>query len=661
MDSRNTKTDLRTARPRFAGFPDLRSNTTFTPLQFFTIALPYSSRGCLRIVGYMIRKILGWVDANGNPTLEQLKFTYRELVEKSGVSHESIADAIAEAIERKFIRCLVQPARSSAGTQATNGVYELCWDKDSDYTNNPHEFRGFFYPEAMVDNDGDRPKAKAARKNIPNAFFEEVIPNEKLSVIRVVGCLLFYSITWGPAGERKQPVRKSITDLSNLTKISRQHVHKAVIEAIESGYLERTTEGTFNSQNRNESQAAEYGVRWTSADPKSGTHQVHEVHLVVTQKEAASGHVQTSEQANSGPSTEGPVRKGVRRKSTVLDDLSEKVYEGTGGPVRKGVRDHSEKVYEDLSEKVPSISIKTGSVKTTTAADTPALPVENVVAAAAVSLAAQQLTKVGFDGAAALQLAERYSNEDIRKQIAWIEKRKPSNNRLGMLRRAIEQNWPEPKFETRDLATLFPLGVPFVQAYYAAYHGTKGPTQTEPLEADAAAAEVFVKGLTSLGNSMATELLGARFGRLVRNEHERSPGSKPFLRTALAMYGAKLSSTVQADIRESTREAAKSARKAQDVSNEDGWLSYLRLEEKRLQEENGDSYEEFLGAWNRDLDEQVRVLKLSSTTLGKLKNEGSRLRAFAEHFAKHSAFPVLDIESWRKNGANGRFESGRKV
>ena len=50
------------------------------------------------------------------------------------------------------------------------------------------------------------PRPKAACKNIPNAFFDVLLPREPLSVIRVVGARLFSSIQWGSGGERKVPV-----------------------------------------------------------------------------------------------------------------------------------------------------------------------------------------------------------------------------------------------------------------------------------------------------------------------------------------------------------------------------------------------------------------------------------------------------------------------
>ena len=59
----------------FSGFKPPTSNTTYTPNQFFDVVLPNFSRGVVRIVAYLIRKTLGWCDANGNPQEEQIQFS----------------------------------------------------------------------------------------------------------------------------------------------------------------------------------------------------------------------------------------------------------------------------------------------------------------------------------------------------------------------------------------------------------------------------------------------------------------------------------------------------------------------------------------------------------------------------------------------------------
>src|SRR2546421_5359202 len=88
----------------FAGFALPTTNTTYTPNQFFDVCLPHSSRGVVRLVAFMLRKTLGWCDANGLPQAEQHTVSYADL-ERAGISREMIRQALTEAIEGHFIRC----------------------------------------------------------------------------------------------------------------------------------------------------------------------------------------------------------------------------------------------------------------------------------------------------------------------------------------------------------------------------------------------------------------------------------------------------------------------------------------------------------------------------------------------------------------------------
>ncbi len=44
----------------------------------------------------------------------------------------------------------------------------------------------------------------------------------------------------------------------------------------------------------------------------------------------------------------------------------------------------------------------------------------------------------------ARELSEKRGIEEIQNQINWIDQRNPKQSRLGMLRKAIEENWSEP-------------------------------------------------------------------------------------------------------------------------------------------------------------------------------------------------------------------------
>jgi hypothetical protein len=454
--------------PAFPGFPDFRANVTFTPIQFFTAVLPHCSRGTVRIVGYAIRKVLGWVDEHGNPTREQLQFTYRELIEKAGVSREAIADALRKAMERRFLCCLQVPQPDTLGRSGQSGIYELCWDKEGPYTDDPVRFRGFCYPEAAIIEEFDGTatvrRPKAARKNIPNAFFDHLLPRERLSVIRVVGALLFYSIQWGSGGERKVTVSRSITELSRLTRLSRQHVHEAVLEACQRGYIEQVDPGCFDPAAGRASRAATYGIHWAPSVPAG------RVLRTVAEVE--------------------PVTNGEREvdRSKMVD----------GAPVGKGERDQSNKMNGERSDMMNGISIKTElKTKQTTTATEPVAPALPSAAqfAAAVESPFDLLIKTGFDERTAQRLAQKRPMEVIQRQIEWLHLRAPTRNRLGLLRRAIEQDWskPEGAFDADEVASpVLQQAKLFASHYYAGYHDYAGEASTEPFLKDIELAAKFV-------------------------------------------------------------------------------------------------------------------------------------------------------------------------
>jgi hypothetical protein len=141
---------------RFAGFPDFRSNVTFVPIQFFTVVIPNVKGATIRLVAYMLRKVLGWVDAQGNPTRGQLHFSYAELAGHAGLSRGVVVDAITQALEYHLIRRLPDPVGQPAGRVVEGAAYALCWDTTAEQlTHDLDRFRGFYYPEATVEEEKD--------------------------------------------------------------------------------------------------------------------------------------------------------------------------------------------------------------------------------------------------------------------------------------------------------------------------------------------------------------------------------------------------------------------------------------------------------------------------------------------------------------------------
>ena len=82
----------------------------------------------------MIRRILGWCDARGHPREQALSVPHRELAREANISRRALPAAIAEAVERRYIRCLRPGEAKAKGRPGQSGVYELRWDGDRPYT-----------------------------------------------------------------------------------------------------------------------------------------------------------------------------------------------------------------------------------------------------------------------------------------------------------------------------------------------------------------------------------------------------------------------------------------------------------------------------------------------------------------------------------------------
>ena len=591
---------------RFAGFPDFRSNVTFVPIQFFTVVIPHNSRGTVRIVGYVLRKVLGWVDEDGSPKQEQLRFTHAELVKAAGVSRNLVGKALEEAVACHCLRCVRPAHRHLAGQRARSGIYELCWDVSEEHCiHDPKAFRGFCYPAAVVEEEREGThtvrRPKSSRKNIPNAFFDVLLPRERLSVIRVVGALLFYSIQWGPAGERKTPVSRSITELSRLTGFSRHHVHAAVMEARQRGYIEQVDAGCFDLAAGQESRPATYGIRWAAAEPP------------------------------------------------VLDSVnSERPNKLNGTTARKGERERPYKVNGEQPKMVNGINIK--EEHKTLEATATTLAVATAVAPAAAAVAElsgfELLVQAGFKEQTARQLSRRYSYEVIQQQIAWLPRRHADRNRMGLLLRAIEENWAKP--EGAEESAGDKLGSLFASHYYAGYHGYTGEAITEVFPKDVKLASKFVERLiTQEGNEAAVPEWGRRFGRFMRAKHRDCAHAKPNLCLALVPFGFAFLSQLKQESATRRQETLGKPKEAHESAFMPAYTDYLRQAETDLQRANPAAY----AAFTKERLEARHSLSSSSFVtsaawLERFDREESRLFGFAEFFARHPQHRVLGFWDW---------------
>lgn len=274
----------------FEGFKAPTSNTTYTPNQFFDVVIPHFSRGVVRIVAYLLRKTLGWCDANGNPQEEQIKVTYSELERKAGVSRDMIRASLDDALAGHLLECVTEGRAKHAHDAGQSARYQLRWSA-MPYTTRLEHFDGFFEGEGN-------------RTDIPNEFFDVLIPREPLSVIKVVGAIIRHSIGFqAKHGRRRQQVALSYQQIENYARFgSRSDLAKALRIAMEKNYIVRLESGVF-SHEATERRRAVYALRW--CDFPNGQKNEPAVHQ---------SEIQTSISPISEPAHQSEFRTNIKTK-----------------------------------------------------------------------------------------------------------------------------------------------------------------------------------------------------------------------------------------------------------------------------------------------------------------------------------------------------------
>jgi hypothetical protein len=241
----------------FEGFELPKSNYVFCPNQFFDVCLKSKSRGMVRIVAYIIRQTLGWLDENGQPVNETVKVSYRDLIEKAGVSRGAIGKALQQAVACGFLERSVGGQANAKGQASQTAEYTLRWDTSSHYTQTFANFNGFYAGEGN-------------RTPIPNSFFDVVVPRESLAVVKVVGAVIRYTVGFETRyGGRRMTYPMSCSFIQRYTLLSnRRNLIAALKHAVDYGYIVKVKEGTF-SHRTSEQEATTYGIRWLAEQQKA--------------------------------------------------------------------------------------------------------------------------------------------------------------------------------------------------------------------------------------------------------------------------------------------------------------------------------------------------------------------------------------------------------
>jgi hypothetical protein len=217
-----------------------------------------------------------------------------------------------------------------------------------------------------------------------------------------------------------------------------------------------------------------------------------------------------------------------------------------------------------------------------------------------------------------------------------------------MLRKAIQENWPEPisKVQTSELLPNSPT-VLFVKYAYAVIGGNEGEPTVEPSFADLAAGEPYVaRLLESWPHPDLAPQWGQAFGRLCRSYFEtRGRPSIISLAALIRTYGDEYAGRHEQARRNRVHTAIESLRTRREEEMKPRWFEYLHTCEEEITETRPDEYAAFEQHRAEDRRRYFEVMPEGSIQRAALEahdSDRSRLQAFREWFNAD----VLDFWVW---------------
>lgn len=534
------------AKP-FRGFKLPTSSTTYTPNQFFDVVLPNASRGCLRLVAFLIRKTLGWSDEHGNPVNEQTHVSYRELIDDAGISRGAIKDAIDEAIEKRYVECLRFGQPHRAGEEGYSALYSLHWDFREEYITSSQDFDGFYAGNGNL-------------THIPNDFFDFTIPNEPLAIVRVVGVIIRHTIGFQTRyGFRRQHVEMSFSEIMRRTGIaSSSTVSNALKVAVERNYIRKVAEGIFDPSAGTMSKATTFAVCWDENPDFEPVKQ-------------NGSKIEAGEQFKNRSGVLETVQKSKRPIGSEI--------EAANGPFSEAVT---------VQKSKPEAFKNRSDIETTNLNDIPKQQqTGNAVVAGRGSLAllVGRLLSEGIDPKKAAQIVEDFPSERIERQLDCLHLRKVKSSKTGFLIRAIEQDIPAPSGpKSVDSSS---------QVLAAHFYAELGGNEGEPISVVSTADEEASTSLLSRFPAAAAvnaANLGREFARYVVKHSSNSKFPIRTLPLAIRSHGNEFLTSRRSRLETEQRERLAQARTTHEKELQPAYRNHLRSVAQQFERDGGEPW-----------------------------------------------------------------------
>ena len=118
------------ATSKFAGFcqPEAAGRFTMVPNQFFDEIVPNEPASVTKLVGLVIRRTLGWQEADGQRR-QQAQISYSEFRREMNMSNDTVAAALQIALHKGYIVKLREGRLNSKTGTAIGAFYGLAWSQ----------------------------------------------------------------------------------------------------------------------------------------------------------------------------------------------------------------------------------------------------------------------------------------------------------------------------------------------------------------------------------------------------------------------------------------------------------------------------------------------------------------------------------------------------
>ncbi len=593
---KNKNLSLSTSQKPFGGFHPPTSNTTYTPNQYFDVCMPNYSRGVVRLVGYMLRKTLGWCDVNGKPQETIIPISYESIIKEANISRRALKQAIEEAVKGDFVSFVRVPKPKRRGKNFVTGLLELKWDEEGKYTTDPKEFKGFFAK------DGNR-------TYIPNEFFDVTVKLELLRVSKVVGTIIRNSIGFADKyGHRRKQIQLSISEIAYYSKLCNEKVDKAIKEAVEKSYICIVEKGFIDFSNSSNSKKSIYCLNWCD----------NTVYKNNGAKRQTSNEIDRGKKANEEINI--TVQKGKRDNKNIEAKKQTKCEQKGKRNIGKKAND----LYKEIKQKNKTLKQQ---------------PV-------AVVKAYEELIKMGFKENPSLEII-KYQPSDkileiITNQINWLTNRNVKVNKLGLLKKAIKENWSEPEnIMNEDMNS---KGATFAKYFYAGYAGNNEEPVTEPTDKEIIGAEKYINKLLNIcPDEKYAKIWGKQFGQMFKSKFNNTNNNVYVsLLPALRSFGDKFYIQEKSKIQSRNKAKESLKRETHQEKFKGEYLEYLRLTEDTFKEDKREAYLEFLDVRKKQREEVENTPFSSSVWLEDFNKEETRIEAFQKHFLGE----ILDFWKW---------------